>query len=84
MGVSKTSVHMQIKIKMQNPSQAPLAPSKAPNKDLKNMDDLCTFKIMLESQNLDHGCIQDQLPNQNQEWDAKPQSGAFSVLQNPE
>ena len=57
MGVSKTSEQIQIKIKMPNPSQEPLASSKTPNKDLKDMDVLCTFKIKIEDQNLDHGCI---------------------------
>ena len=38
------------KIKMPNPSQEPLASSKAPNKDLKDMDVICTFKIQMESQ----------------------------------
>ena len=60
MDVSKTSDHIQIKIKMPNPSQEPPAPSKAPNEDLKDMDVLCTFKIKIESQNSDHGCIKDQ------------------------
>ena len=60
MGVSKTGDHIQIKIKMPNPSQEPPESSKAPNEDLKDMDVLCTFKIKLESQNSDHGCIKDQ------------------------
>ena len=29
------------------------------------MDVLCTFKIKIESQNLNHGCIKDQWPYQN-------------------
>ena len=60
MGISKTSDHIKIKIKIPNPSQEPPASSKAPNEDLKDMDVLCTFKIKIESQNLDHGCIKDQ------------------------
>merc|ERR1711954_345417 len=60
MGISKTSDYIQIKIKMPQPSQEPPAPSKVPNEDLKDMDVLCTFKIKIESQNLDHGCIKDQ------------------------
>merc|ERR1711954_413539 len=47
--VSKTSDHIQIKIKMPNPNQEPPASSTAPNEDLKDMDDLCTFKIKLET-----------------------------------
>ena len=52
MGISKTSDHIQIKIKMPNPSQEPPASSKAPNEVLKDMDVLYTFKIKIESQNL--------------------------------
>ena len=60
MGMSKTSEHIPIKIKMQNPSREHPAFSKASNEDLKDIDVLCTFKIKIESQNLDHGCIKDQ------------------------
>ena len=38
MGVSKTNYHIKIKIKTQKHSQEPPASSKAPNEDLKNMD----------------------------------------------
>ena len=60
MGISKTRDHIQTKIKMPTPSQEPPTSSKAPNEDLKDMDVLCTFKIKIESQNLDHGYIKDQ------------------------
>jgi len=60
MGISKTSEHIQIKIKMPNPSQEPPASSKAPNEDLKDMNFLCTFKFKIESKNLDHGYIKGQ------------------------
>ena len=60
MGVSKLSDHIQIKIKILNPSQETPVSSKAPNEDLNNMDVPCTFKIKLESQNLDHRCINDR------------------------
>ena len=60
MGVSKTSDHIKIKIKMPNPSQEPPASSKAPNEDLKDMDVLCTFKIKIENQNLEYRCTKDQ------------------------
>ena len=83
MGVSKTSDHIQIKIKMPNPSQESPPSSKAPNDDLKDMDVLCTFKIKIESQNLDHWCVKDQWPYSNQDQDAKPQSGTSSILQSP-
>ena len=52
-GCIMTNYHIQIKIKMQNPSQEPPASSKAPNEDLKDLDVLCTFKIEIEIQNLD-------------------------------
>ena len=47
MGELKTSDHIQIKIKMPDPSQEPPAPSKLPNEDVKDMDVLCTFKIKI-------------------------------------
>ena len=59
MSISKTSEHIEIRIKMPNPSQEPPASSKAPNEDLKDMDVLCIFKIKVESQNLDHVYIKD-------------------------
>ena len=83
MNVSKTSYHIQINIKMQNSSQEPPASSKTPNKDLKDMDVICTFKITIESQNSKHGCTKDLCPNQNQYEDPKPQSGTSSVLHSP-
>ena len=51
MGVSKASDHIQINLRVQNPSQEPPASSKAPNEDLKDMDVLCTFKLKIESWN---------------------------------
>ena len=54
MDVSETSDHIQSKFKMPNPGQEPPASSKSPNEDLKDMDVLCSFKIKLESRNLDH------------------------------
>ena len=60
MDVSETNGHIQIKMKMQNPSQEPSAPTKAPNQDLKDMDVLCTFKIKIEIQNWEYGCFKDQ------------------------
>ena len=47
--VSKTSDHIQVKIKIPHPSQEPIAPTKAPNQDLKDIDVLCTYKIKIES-----------------------------------
>ena len=60
MGLAKTNDQIQIKIRMPNPSQEPLVSFRAPNEDLNDMDDLCTFKTMIESQNLDHGCVKDK------------------------
>ena len=68
---------------MLNLSQEPPASSKAPNKDSKDMNVLCTFKIKIEGQNSNHGCIKDQLPYPNQVQDAKPQWGTCSVLPSP-
>ena len=81
MGVSKTSDHIQIKIKMPYPSQEPPASSKALNDDLKDMDVLCTFKIKIESQNFKYGITKVQWPYANQDQDAKPHSGTSSNLQ---
>ena len=58
-GVSKTSDHIKINIKMPNFSQE-LSGSEALSEDLMDMDVLCTFKSKIESQNLEHGCIKDQ------------------------
>ena len=78
---SKTQDHIQIKIVMPNPSQEPPASSKAPNEDLKDIDVLCTFKIKIESQNLEYGCTKYQWPYTNQDQCSKPQSGTSSILQ---
>ena len=83
MGVPKSSDHIRFKIKMQNLSQEPPASSKAPYQDLKDMDVLCTFKIKMESQNLEHMCGKDQWPYLNQDQDAKTKSRTSSVLQSP-
>ena len=76
----KNSDHIQINIRMQNPSQEPPVSSKSPNQDLKDMVVLITFKINIKSRNLVHGCIKDEWQNSNQDKDAKPQSGTSSVL----
>ena len=81
MDVSKTRDHIQIKIKMPNPSEEPSAPTKDTNKDLKDIDIPCTFKLNIESWNSEYGCTKDQWPYPNQYQDAKPQSGTSSILQ---
>ena len=55
MGVPKASDHIQIKTKIPNPSQEPLASFKAPNEDLQDMNVLCILKIKIESQNSEYG-----------------------------
>ena len=60
MGMSKNSDHIQIKTKMPNPSHDPPAFSKVQNQDFKDMYVLGTFKIKIEGQNSDHGCIKDR------------------------
>ena len=81
MVVLETSDNNPIKIKMPNPSQEPPASSKAYNQDLKDMNDLFTFKTKIEGQNLKHCCVKDQRPYPNQDQDSKPQLGTSSVLQ---
>ena len=59
MGISKTSDHIKIKIKMLNPSQELPSPFKAPNKDLKERYVFCTLIIKIESKNSNHGYTKD-------------------------
>ena len=47
------------------------------------MDDLCTFKTKIETQNLKHWCVKAQRPYPNQYQDSKPQLETSSVLQSP-
>ena len=56
MGVSKTSGHIQIKIKWPNPIQEHPASFEAPNQDLEDRDILRTF---LDRLKLDQGYIKD-------------------------
>ena len=48
MGVSKTSDHIEIKIKIQNPSQESPVFSEAPNEDFKDINVFCILKIEIE------------------------------------
>ena len=82
-GVPKTSDYIEIMIKMINPNQELPASSKAPNQDLKDNDVLCTFKIKIESLNLENGCIKDQWWLPNQDKDVKPQWGSSWIFQSP-
>ena len=72
MGVTRTSDHIQIKIKIPNTSQEPPASSKGPKQDLKDRDVLCTFEIKIEGQNSEHECTIDQQPYANQDKAGKP------------
>ena len=83
MGVSKTSDHIPIKVKVCYQSQEHPAFSKFTNQDLKDTNVLCTFKIQIESQYSELWCIKDYWPYINQDQDAKPQSGTSSVLHCP-
>ena len=65
---------------MPNPCQKPPAPIKDKNQDLKDMDVLCTFKIKLNGQNSDHGCLKEQLLYSNQDPNVKPQSRSFDFI----
>ena len=47
------------------------------------MDVLITFKIKIEGQTLEHGCIQIPWQNPNQVPDATPLSRTSSILQGP-
>ena len=74
MGVSKTSDHIQIKIKISYSSQEHQASPKAPNQNLKDIDVHCTFKIKRESHNSEFSYIKDMWPYPNQNQDVKPQN----------
>ena len=71
-------------IKMQILIHEPTASSKAPNEDLKDMDVLCTFKIDIESKNVEHGCTKGQWPYPNQDQDSNTSQNlpVFSKAQN--
>ena len=51
-------------------------------KNLKDMEVLYTFKINLNSQNSDHGCIKEQWPYSNQDPNIKPESGSLDFIKN--
>ena len=57
MGVNKTIEHIQIKIKMSNPSWEHPASAKSSNQGLKDMVVLFTLKVKIESPNWEHGCV---------------------------
>ena len=59
-GSTKDSDHIQIKIKMPNPSQEPPVSSKVQNQDLKDMDVFCNLKFKIEHQNSEYRCIKEQ------------------------
>ena len=59
MGMSKTRDYIQIKIKTPNPIHEPPAYSNTTSKDFQDMDVLCTFKIKIDSRNLEHEGIKE-------------------------
>ena len=77
---SNTHDHIRIKIKMPNLSQEPPVSSKSPHKDLEDIEVLWTFKIKIESQNSEYGCLKDHWQYPNQDQDYKPWSETTSVL----
>ena len=66
MGISKTSDHIQIQIKMPNSSPEPQASSKARNQDLKDMDVLLNLQIQ-DRAKIEHGYIKDKLSYSSQD-----------------
>ena len=84
MGISETTDHIQVKIKMPNPIQEPPVSSKAPNEALKDMDILCNFEIKIESQNFYNGYIRDQWLYPNSDQEAKLQLGTPSPQPKPQ
>ena len=72
MGISKTSDHIQIKIKMPNPTQEPQAHTKAQNPDLKDIDVLCHVKFNIKRHNSENKFINGQLAYPNYDHDSSP------------
>ena len=79
--LSKILDHIQIKIRMTNPSQEHPASSKATNQYLKDMGVMCTLKIKIESQNWEYWWTKDKWTYLNQYQDANTQAGTSSILQ---
>ena len=50
------------------------------HQNFKDMDVLYTFKINLNSQNSDLGCIKEQWPYSNQDPNIKPESGSLDFI----
>ena len=75
MGLPKSSDHIQIKMKMPNPTQDPPESSKAPDEDLKDMMFFAPLKsrerakigIMGVPTTIDHIQIKNKMPNPSQE-----------------
>ena len=55
-------------------------PPKHQNQDLKDIDDLWTFKVKIGRQYLDYRFINDKWPYPNQGQNPKPQSGTSNIL----
>ena len=52
------------------------------HQNFKDMEVLYNFKINLNSQNSDHGCIKEQWPYSNQDPNIKPKSGSLDFIKN--
>ena len=83
-GVSKTRNHIPIEFRIPNHSQEPPSSSKALNQYLKDLDILCYFKIKIEGQHSNYGCIKDHQPYPDQEKMPNPiqEPPASSKVQN--
>ena len=66
---------------MQNPNKGPPGSYTAQNKDLLDMEILCTFNMILEGQNLGERFIKAHLLYSDHDQDGKLQSGTLSILQ---
>ena len=83
MSVSRTSDHIQIKVKMPNPSKELQHPPMPKMGGLKGQGCSLLLQTMIESQNMEYGRIKDKWLYPNQDQDAKPQSRTYSILQSP-
>ena len=88
MGLSNISDHIQIKIKMPNPSQEPPAFAKIPKRELKGHrcslhlqnQDRATIQIMNISKTSDHIQIKIMMPNPSQEPPASSKAPNLEVI----
>ena len=79
--LSKLKNWIKLIIQIPNSNQEPPLSFKSPNQSSKDMEVLCTFKINLKSQRLDHGSIIVRELNPNNDQDSKLQSWTSSPYQ---